>query len=56
MSGTMLLNHIGLREEAGRIKTAYNAVMADGKPDELTADVGGRGTTSGFADAIIARL
>ncbi len=56
MSGAMMLNHIGLREEAGRIKRAYDAVLADGDPKTLTRDVGGSAGTQEFADAVIRRL
>ncbi len=56
MSGVMMLNHIGEREAATRAKEAYNAVLAEGNPEHLTRDIGGRGTTSGFADAVVARL
>ena len=56
MSGVMLLNHIGEHAAASRIKAAYDAVLEAGDPDTLTRDVGGRGTTRGFAQALIARL
>ncbi len=54
MSGVMMLNHLHETEIAGRIKHAYDAVLAEGK--YLTADLGGSTTTDGFADAIIAEL
>lgn len=56
MSGVMMLNHLGMREPATRIKTAYDRVLADGKSEEITRDIGGQGGTREFADAIIARL
>jgi len=56
MSAVMLLNHIGQRPVAERIKQAYNAVLSTRDPDVLTPDVGGRGGTRQFADAICARL
>ena len=56
MSGVMLLNHIGEHAAASRIKAAYDAVLEASDPDTLTRDVGGRGTTRGFAQALIARL
>jgi isocitrate dehydrogenase (NAD+) len=56
MSGVMMLNHIGETEAALRIKAAYDAVLEAGDPASLTPDIGGRGSTGGFADAVIARL
>jgi isocitrate/isopropylmalate dehydrogenase len=50
----MMLNHIGEEAIAGRIKTAYNNVLAEGKT--LTRDLGGSAGTNDFADAIISRL
>src|SRR5687768_13235965 len=54
MSGVMMLNHIHEELIAERIKSAYNAVLAEGK--SLTRDLGGTATTSQFADAVIAKL
>jgi isocitrate dehydrogenase (NAD+) len=54
MSGVMMLNHIHEEKVADKIKTAYNAVIAEGKT--LTRDLGGTASTSEFTDAIIARL
>lgn len=54
ISGVMMLNHIGETAIAERIKSAYNAVLAEGR--ELTYDLGGRLGTREFADALIARL
>lgn len=56
MSGVMLLNHIGQTGPADKIKSAYNSVLAQGNPDEVTRDIGGRGTTLGFARALAARI
>lgn len=56
MSGVMMLNHMGETVCADRIKKAYNAVLMDGKPGELTADIGGRASTIAFANAIIKRM
>jgi isocitrate dehydrogenase (NAD+) len=56
MSGVMMLNHIGETGAAERIKTAYDAVLKEGQPGELTPDIGGRGTTEGFADAVMRRM
>jgi isocitrate dehydrogenase (NAD+) len=54
MSGVMMLNHIHEEAIAEKIKTAYDAVLAEGK--HLTRDLGGTNTTDGFADAVIAKL
>lgn len=56
MSGVMMLNHIGQTTAAEKVKSAYDAVLADGRPDELTPDVGGTGTTMGFAEALASRI
>lgn len=56
MSGVMMLNNTGMSEYADRIKAAYNAVLADGKPEELTRDIGGTAGTQEFADAVIKRF
>jgi isocitrate dehydrogenase (NAD+) len=54
MSGTMMLNHIHEEALASKIKTAYNAVLAEGQT--LTRDLGGTANTNEFADAIIAKM
>jgi isocitrate dehydrogenase (NAD+) len=54
MSSVMMLNHIGETKIAEKIKHAYDAVLAEGK--SLTPDLGGTGTTEGFADAVIAKM
>src|SRR6476659_8413838 len=40
MSAVMMLNHLGERELADRIKAAYDDVLATGNPEELTRDIG----------------
>ncbi|HMB96776.1 MAG TPA: isocitrate/isopropylmalate dehydrogenase family protein [Tepidisphaeraceae bacterium] len=54
MSGVMMLNHIHEEAIGEKIKTAYNAVLAEGKT--LTRDLGGTAGTREFADAIINRF
>jgi len=54
MSGVMMLNHLGEQAIAGRIKAAYDAVLAEGRI--RTPDLGGCATTDQFADAIIAAM
>jgi isocitrate dehydrogenase (NAD+) len=53
MSGVMMLNHIGETAAATKIRNAYDAVLAEGNPEVLTRDIGGRGTTQSFTDGII---
>src|SRR6476661_8168153 len=54
MSGAMMLNHIHEEALASKIKTAYDAVLAEGQT--LTRDLGGSANTNEFADAIIAKM
>jgi isocitrate/isopropylmalate dehydrogenase len=56
MSGVMMLNHLNQREIGEKIKTAYNAVLAEGNPEHRTADIGGTGTTESFVQAILRKL
>jgi isocitrate dehydrogenase (NAD+) len=56
MSGVMMLNHIGLSSHAERIKSAYNAVLTEGRKEELTRDIGGTAGTAAFAKAVVRRL
>jgi isocitrate dehydrogenase (NAD+) len=56
MSGVMMLNHMGERAAAERVKAAYNTVLERGDPEQLTRDVGGRAGTQEFATALIDRL
>src|SRR3954462_2595198 len=54
MTAEMMLNHIAEAPIATKIKTAYDAVLGEGK--SLTRDLGGSATTDQFADAIISKL
>jgi isocitrate dehydrogenase (NAD+) len=60
LSGAMLLRHLGERESGDRLEEAVAAVVAEGV--HTTGDIRpvrhdpAAGTTSGFADAVIARL
>lgn len=56
MSGVMMLNHLGKTEVADRVKKAYNEVLEARNPDDLTPDIGGRGTTDSFTRAVLDRL
>lgn len=53
MSGVMMLNHLGETEAATRIRTAYDQVLLEANPEQLTPDIGGKGTTQTFTDAVI---
>jgi isocitrate dehydrogenase (NAD+) len=54
MSAEMMLHHLHEDATAARIRTAYDAVLADGQT--RTKDLGGSATTDQFTDAIIAKL
>ena len=54
MSGVMMLNHLHEEAVAGRIKAAYNTVLAEGRT--LTRDLGGTASTEQFADAVIGAM
>jgi isocitrate dehydrogenase (NAD+) len=50
----MMLEHLGDRERAQRIRRAVEGTIRDGKT--VTRDLGGSATTTEFTDAVIARL
>ena len=50
----MPFDHIGQPQNAERLRKAIVATMA--AKDSLTGDLGGTGTTMGFAQAIASRL
>ncbi len=54
LSGVLLLRHIGQQAAAGRVEEAIRSVLAEGRT--VTYDLGGTAGTSGFADAVVARL
>jgi isocitrate dehydrogenase (NAD+) len=54
LSAVMMLQHIGEREAASRIRGALTRAMAD--PAGRTKDLGGTATTSSFADAVCAAI
>lgn len=56
MSGVMMLQHIQENEAAKKIEKAYEAVLSEGNPENLTGDIGGKGTTKSFVNAILRRL
>jgi isocitrate dehydrogenase (NAD+) len=49
-----MLDHVGDRFRADRIRRALEATIRDGKA--RTRDLGGTATTREFADAVIARI
>ncbi len=49
-----MLDHLGLQDHARRLRDAIRSTMA--AKDRVTPDLGGNGSTSSFADAIISRL
>jgi len=53
-SAALMLAHIGERDAARRLHDAIEKVYAEGK--HLTTDVGGKASTTGFTDAIIAYI
>jgi isocitrate dehydrogenase (NAD+) len=56
MSAVMMLNYLGETAAAERVKGAYNGLLSDRKPDELTRDIGGNASTQGLTDALIRRI
>jgi isocitrate dehydrogenase (NAD+) len=54
LAAVMMLRHLGMHEQAGRIGTALETTIREG--DRTTPDLGGTGTTDTFADAVIERL
>jgi isocitrate dehydrogenase (NAD+) len=56
MSGEMMLNHLGEVTAAQRIREAYESVLREADPARLPPDIGGRGSTRSFTEAIIRAL
>jgi isocitrate dehydrogenase (NAD+) len=54
LSSKLMLEHLGLAEDAARLEAAIAAVYAEGKT--LTRDQGGTAYTEDFCDAVKARL
>jgi isocitrate dehydrogenase (NAD+) len=54
MSAVMMLRHLGEGPAAGRIEAALNQVLT--MRQKVTRDIGGKASTTEFADAIIAAL
>ena len=49
-----MLSHTGHEDQAQRVRDAIRATL--GARDRLTPDLGGSGSTSSFADALIERV
>jgi isocitrate dehydrogenase (NAD+) len=54
LAAAMMLEHLGMRGEAARIRAALDGAVKEN--DNLTPDLDGTGTTDSFADALIRRL
>jgi len=54
LAACMLLEHIGDRDRAKRIRVALETTIRDGKT--VTRDLGGTASTDEFTDAVIAKL
>jgi isocitrate dehydrogenase (NAD+) len=56
MSAELMLRDMGEVAAADKLRGAYESVLVDANPAELTRDLGGTNSTSGFADAVIQRF
>jgi isocitrate dehydrogenase (NAD+) len=54
LAACMMLDHIGQRERAQRIRSALETTIREGKT--VTRDLGGTASTDEFTDAVIAKL
>jgi isocitrate dehydrogenase (NAD+) len=54
LAAVMMLQHLEMHEEAGRVQTALERTI--GENDTLTPDLGGNASTTGFTDALLRRL
>ena len=54
LAGAMMLEFLGQPAAASQIEQAVRAVLAGGR--ELTPDLGGRGTTRGLTDQVLAKV
>lgn len=54
LSGAMLLDHLGQRDAAERVRGAVAATIAEGR--HVTYDLGGRASTTAMTDAICAQM
>jgi isocitrate dehydrogenase (NAD+) len=54
LAAAQMLGHVGQEERARRLRTAIRDTIGAG--DRTTPDLGGSGSTAGFAGAIVERL
>jgi isocitrate dehydrogenase (NAD+) len=54
LGGVMMLQHLGMHDQANRIREALSATI--GARDSLTPDLGGSSTTDQFTEALLHRL
>jgi isocitrate dehydrogenase (NAD+) len=54
LASAQMLTYLGMNERAERLRKAITETIASG--DRVTPDLGGSGSTSTFADAIIERI
>jgi len=54
LSAKLMLEHLGMREEAIALEKAVAAIFKEGKT--LTYDLGGKATTTEFADAVLKKI
>ena len=54
LAAAQMLDHIGCGSEAGRVRAAVRDALE--KRDRTTPDLGGSGTTTAFADALVERV
>jgi isocitrate dehydrogenase (NAD+) len=54
LGACQMLDHLGLQEHAQRVRVAIRATLV--AKDRVTPDLGGTGSTEGFADALIERV
>ena len=54
LAAALMLDHLNMNAEGDRVRQAVRGALADG--DRLTPDLGGSGSTSELADAVVERL
>ena len=54
LAACLMLEHMGQKETAARIRTALKAVIEDG--ETVTSDLGGSASTTAFSDAVIEQI
>ena len=55
-SAALMLEHLGYHDAGDAIVKAIESVLAEGNPNILTPDLGGKGTTEGLGKAIAAAI